>query len=297
MLLTRGSNNYSNDANGNTLTGGGRTNTWDGANRLTQCVYGTTTTSHVYGADGLRRRTVQGTMTTDFVLDNDSVVRTVVGGTVDKTFFIGPRGPEYERTGGNAPLWNLYDGLGSVIGTVNASGTIVSARKYDVYGGVRALSGTSGTKHKFVGRLGHPSEDETGLIYMRARYMDPVTGSFVSEDSAKDGNNWFAYAASRPTCLFDPDGKRILSPEEYVQVMQACVNAVAFAAVLASHGTAWVKLGEVYLDIGMRLGSTRMVGSGLAMISIGVSCWRDAILMIGTASTIAVAATIDFFFM
>jgi YD repeat-containing protein len=30
MLLSRGGNSYTNDANGNTLTGGGRTNTWDG---------------------------------------------------------------------------------------------------------------------------------------------------------------------------------------------------------------------------------------------------------------------------
>jgi hypothetical protein len=46
MLLTRGANAYTNDANGNTLTGGGRTNTWDSQNRLVQCVYnGTTTTA------------------------------------------------------------------------------------------------------------------------------------------------------------------------------------------------------------------------------------------------------------
>jgi hypothetical protein len=48
------------DANGNTLTGGGRTNTWDGQNRLTQCVYNSTTTTHTYGADGLRRGAKRG---------------------------------------------------------------------------------------------------------------------------------------------------------------------------------------------------------------------------------------------
>jgi hypothetical protein len=60
MLLTRGVNTYTTwyVANGNTLTGGGRTNTWDSANRLVQCVNGTTTSTFTYAADGIRHRSV-----------------------------------------------------------------------------------------------------------------------------------------------------------------------------------------------------------------------------------------------
>jgi len=47
---------------------------------------------------------------------------------------------------------------------------------------------------KYCGALGHRSEGNTGLIYMRARYYDPATGRFESEDSAKDGANWSLYA-------------------------------------------------------------------------------------------------------
>ena len=50
MLLTRGANTYPNDANGNTLTRGGRTNTCDSANRLVQCVNGSTTSTFTYAA-------------------------------------------------------------------------------------------------------------------------------------------------------------------------------------------------------------------------------------------------------
>ncbi len=206
MLLTRGANAYTNDVNGNTLTGGGRTNTWDGQNRLTQCVYNGTTTTHTYGSDGLRRRTVEGATTTDYVLDGQGVVRTLVNNVVDRTYLHGARGPEYERIGANDPVWYLYDGLGSVLGTVDKNGTVVSTRKYDVYGAVRGSTGPSGTKHKFVGSLGHPSEDETGLVYMRARYMDPVTGRFLSEDPAADGNNWYIYCRNSPVILSDPSG-------------------------------------------------------------------------------------------
>src|SRR5919197_1239484 len=101
MLLTRGSNTYTNDANGNTLSGGGRTNTWDGENRLTQCVFNGTTSSFAYGADGLRRRSVTGSTTTDYILDGGNALRTLVNNTVDRTYLHGARGPEYERVGSN----------------------------------------------------------------------------------------------------------------------------------------------------------------------------------------------------
>jgi RHS repeat-associated protein len=206
-LTSRAGGAYTNDLNGNTLTGGGRTNTWDGQNRLTQCVYGGVTTTHTYGSDGLRRRTVQGANTTDFLLDGDKVVRTKLNGVNDKTYLTGLRGPEYERDSVGTVVWNLFDGLGSVVGTVDATGTLVSTRKYDGYGAVRGSTGPSGTKHKYVGGLGHPSEDETGLIYMRARYYDPVTGRFASEDPSGSGCNWFAYASNNPIGAFDPAGE------------------------------------------------------------------------------------------
>ena len=65
----------------------------------------------------------------------------------------------------------------------------------------------TGSRHKFVGSLGHTSEDETGLIYMRARWMDPALGRFISEDPARDGANWFEYCRGNPVNLVDRTGK------------------------------------------------------------------------------------------
>jgi len=72
----------------------------------------------------------------------------------------GARGPEYERDGTGDPLWYLYDGHGSVVGTVEDDGTIVSTRKYDVYGAVRDSTGPSGASHKYVGGLKGLSSNE-----------------------------------------------------------------------------------------------------------------------------------------
>jgi RHS repeat-associated protein len=76
----------------------------------------------------------------------------------------------------------------------------------DVYGAPRATQGSPTSKHAFVGGLGHPTEDDTGLIYMRARWMDPVAGTFVSEDLARDGVNWFSYCRANPVNAVDRTG-------------------------------------------------------------------------------------------
>lgn len=47
---------------------------------------------------------------------------------------------------------------------------------------------------------------ETGYIYLRARYYDPSIGRFISEDSAKDGYNWYAYCANNPIRYIEPSG-------------------------------------------------------------------------------------------
>ncbi len=58
-----------------------------------------------------------------------------------------------------------------------------------------------------VGSLGHTSEDETGLVYIRARWMDPSLGRFISEDRVRDGHNWFVYAGNTPANKLDSNGK------------------------------------------------------------------------------------------
>ncbi len=63
------------------------------------------------------------------------------------------------------------------------------------------------SKQKFVGALGHTSDDESGLVYMRALYMDPASGRFVSEYPEHDVKNWLTYVADNPVNAIDPSGK------------------------------------------------------------------------------------------
>ena len=49
-------------------------------------------------------------------------------------------------------------------------------------------------------------DSESGYIYLRARYYDPATSRFVSEDPIFDGHNWYVYANNNPIMFHDPSG-------------------------------------------------------------------------------------------
>jgi RHS repeat-associated protein len=269
MLLTRGANSYSNDLNGNTLTGAGRINTWDGQNRLTQCGYGGSTTTHAYGADGLRHRMVSGAVTTDYVSDGQSMVRTLVGSSTDRTYFTATRGPEYERITTGSPSWYLFDGLGSVVATVDANGTLIATRKYDVYGAGRNAS-PPGTRHKFCGSLGHPTDDETGLIYMRARHYDPATGRFESEDPAGSGANWLIYANNNPLRNTDASGQS--SNDIDLAMFAAGILQMIAGALMARMGAAMAAAATAFLLIWLvGFGGDKPTGLAFGFGSVGAA--------------------------
>jgi hypothetical protein len=49
-------------------------------------------------------------------------------------------------------------------------------------------------------------DDESGLIYMRARYYEPGSGRFMNQDNRCAGKNWFMYCGGNPVDLADGAG-------------------------------------------------------------------------------------------
>jgi RHS repeat-associated protein len=130
--------------------------------------------------------------------------------------------------------WYIYDGHGNVVGTVNGVTSAYTANPtLDVYGIPRA-SGTASTKQGYCGSLGHVTDD-TGLVYMRARYYDPNVGRFVSEDHSCNGVNWYIYAGDNPSTKADKDGK---NPGDILMLGDAIITAtnqwIAVAAFMLS---------------------------------------------------------------
>lgn len=59
---------------------------------------------------------------------------------------------------------------------------------------------------RYCANLGHVEDEESDLIYMRARYYEPWSGRFVSEDPARDRSNWYLYSNNKPSLLVDFTG-------------------------------------------------------------------------------------------
>jgi RHS repeat-associated protein len=119
---------------------------------------------------------------------------------------LGARGIEgiitVPTTGAASLNWLLYDGHGNLVRTMNTSFALSAFQWRGVWG--ERTNSTPG--RGYCANLGHP-EDETGLVYMRARYYEPTTGRFVSEDPARDGVNWYLYADGDPVGKVDEDGE------------------------------------------------------------------------------------------
>lgn len=113
----------------------------------------------------------------------------------------------------------MRDGSGYALG---------NAREFDAWGNVRSGASSGLPNTRYCASLGHKQDDESGLIYMRARYYEPTTGRFISEDPAARGINWFAYAENDPVGRVDPNG------EDTWSVVRTIASAllIIFASIL-----------------------------------------------------------------
>ena len=105
----------------------------------------------------------------------------------------------------------IYDAHGNMIATLAKGGSntysVGNQRSYDAWGGIRIGNLTGDPKQQYCANLGHRADDETGFVYMRARYYEPSTARFLSEDPGRQGINLYAYAENSPTNKADGTGK------------------------------------------------------------------------------------------
>jgi len=103
--------------------------------------------------------------------------------------------------------WYITDQLGSVEDVVNSSGTVIDHILYDNFGNITSESSpSSGDRFKFAGM---EYDATTGLYYDRARYYDPNTGRFVTQDPegfAAGDTNLYRFVHDEPTNRIDPTG-------------------------------------------------------------------------------------------
>lgn len=103
----------------------------------------------------------------------------------------------------------LYDGHGSVRQLANGNGKITDTYTYDAWGNLTAS--TCSTVNTYL-YCGEQQDSTTGLYYLRARYMNPATGTFISMDTYQGSTfdpislHKYLYANANPVMFIDPSG-------------------------------------------------------------------------------------------
>jgi RHS repeat-associated protein len=136
-------------------------------------------------------------------------------------------------SGTSTALYTLSDGLGSSRGVANSSGAIAGSSDYDVFGAVRSQNGAS----SIFGFTGQQT-DATGMLYLRARYLNTVLGRFLSPDSllpngpGSSGYNLYSYVGNNATTMVDPSGHLTIEWATIVRSVVLTAGAVAIGLAL-----------------------------------------------------------------
>ncbi len=113
------------------------------------------------------------------------------------------------------------DPAGTPIAMTDANRNVVWRADYLPFGEENVITGTVQNDHMFVGK---EQDQETGLYYFGARYMEPMIGRFLTPDpvGAVDPHtgkvneknlfnsqrlNRYSYSLNNPYRYLDPDGK------------------------------------------------------------------------------------------
>lgn len=94
------------------------------------------------------------------------------------------------------------------------SSVTIDGASYDSFGNTTNSSGSLTNFFRYTGR---EFDTETGLYYFRARYLDPTTGRFLSEDPwdadpMYDDSNLYEYVGNSPVNFIDPLGLYTMKP-------------------------------------------------------------------------------------
>ncbi len=120
---------------------------------------------------------------------------------------------------------------GSTVNVIDNSGNTVLSYWYDDFGQVSEYRESGNSLINEVQYTGAIYDELTGLLYLNARFYDPATGRFISQDTYRgerdDTGTWhlYAYCANDPVNYVDPSG------HVAVRVISAAAAGTAFGSI------------------------------------------------------------------
>ena len=218
---------YQFDLNGNLLTDGNRSFTWDARNRLTSIRYGTDPNTPVAESDfsydrqdrrvAILEKDENGNVTstknliwvgTEIAEERDA------NNAVTKRYY--SRGMQVVGSSSNSSFYYTRDHLGSIRELTDATGAVRTRFDYDPYGRQMATRwGAGGDIDADFGYTGHYHHGPSDLWLTLYRGYDPNSTRWLSRDPLENaetsqGPNLYQYVRNGPVIGVDPSGKFVI---------------------------------------------------------------------------------------
>jgi RHS repeat-associated protein len=151
---------------------------WDALGRVLSATKGGQTTTFIY--DHTKQRVKKTGPTGQSVIYVGDIMEVAAAGVTKHIFAGSQRLATIKPTG--EKLFYMTDHLRSSTLITNAAGVVVQRMDYEPYGAMiqnARSSNPAGLRHTYTGQ---EADGETGLMYYRARYYDPVVAMFISPD-------------------------------------------------------------------------------------------------------------------
>ncbi|GAB4507537.1 MAG: hypothetical protein Tsb0026_03400 [Sulfuricaulis sp.] len=279
------------DANGNMLTGNGKTVTYASFNKAKTIQKGSTTTTLTY--DASFNRIVKSNSGGATIYIGKLYERTTNGSTITQKHYIYAGNNiigVYSKVNTTTSTRYFHtDNLGSVAVITNATGGVVQRLSYDAWGKRRNANGTDTTgitAQTIRGFTSHEHDDEVALINMNAREYDPIIARFISPDSIVPGAlnsqayNRYTYVNNNPLSYIDPSGhfslKKAVQNVARAAVGSALVGSGTFAVAYAA--THKQEIAKFTTNALQRVSQTKYVGG---LMSVGLLTNNEFGLMYG----------------
>ena len=183
---------YAYNGNGQQISVSGsgviKTYAYTPAGMLASYTSGSTTQTNLYNGDGQRVQKKEGSAVTNYFYQNGSVLYTTDSLGNLKAFYLLNVSDAFAtsriETGSEAYYFYTEDQRGSTVNVLDKDGNRVVSYWYSDFGEVSESKASAYSNFENELRYtGAIYDERTGLLYLNARFYDPSTGRFLTQDT------------------------------------------------------------------------------------------------------------------
>ncbi len=186
-------------------------------NRLVNVTTSNDSMAYVYDTDGIRIGSTLNEVATHYLVDKNRPYAQVLEERSSENDLLASYtyGNDLLRQKrGSENRYFHYDRLGSTKGLTDDNQTVTDVYHYDAFGNPLQINGATLNHYRFTGEQ---HDQQTGLIYLRARYYNPSRGRFLTSDTWQGQRDQpitlhkYLYANGNPVVFVDPTGQMSLA--------------------------------------------------------------------------------------